>query len=119
MECIDKINKVNISFIYKKYYVQVLVKELVLLNTTSNTYQQVDGTFHNILQQQNNNLDSVFGSKNNDEEFNYLPCIYSLPKMHKIVSGARFIVAGKKFISKQLSKHATSVFKLYSSQMDT
>ena len=41
------------------------------------------------------------------------------PKMHKIVSGARFIVAGKKFINKQLSKHATSVFKLYSSQMDT
>ena len=29
----------NIAFICKKYYVQVLLKELVLLNTTSNTYQ--------------------------------------------------------------------------------
>ena len=45
----------NIAFICKKYYVQVL------LNTTSNTYQQVNETLHNILQQQNNTLDSVFG----------------------------------------------------------
>ena len=28
----------NIAFICKKYYVQVLLKELGLLNTTSNTY---------------------------------------------------------------------------------
>ena len=31
----------NIAFICKKYYVQVLLKELGLLNTRSNTYQQV------------------------------------------------------------------------------
>ena len=53
----------NIAFICKKYYVQVLLKELGLLNTTSNTYQQVNDTLHNILQQQNNTLDSVFGLK--------------------------------------------------------
>ena len=29
----------NIAFICKKYYVQVLLKKLGLLNTTSNTYQ--------------------------------------------------------------------------------
>ena len=45
----------NIAFVCKKCYVQV-----GLLNTTSNTYQQVNGTLHNILQQQNNTLDSVF-----------------------------------------------------------
>ena len=33
---IDKVAN-NIAFIYKKYYVQVLLKELSLLNTTSNT----------------------------------------------------------------------------------
>ena len=49
----------NIAFIFKKYYVQVLLKELGLLSATSNTYQQVNNTLHNILQQQNNNLDSV------------------------------------------------------------
>ena len=33
-------------------------------------------------------------------------------------SGARFIIAGKKCIIKQLSKHVTSVFKLCYSQID-
>ena len=66
----------NIAFICKKYYVQVLIKKLGLLSATSNTYQEVNGTLHNILQQQNNTLDSVFGLKNNDEEFNCLSCIY-------------------------------------------
>ena len=75
-------------------------------------------TLHNILQQQNNTLDSVFGLKINDKEFNCLPCIYWLPKIHKIPSGARFIIAGKKCIHKQLSKHVTSAFKLCYSQID-
>ena len=32
--------------------------------------------------------------------------------MYKIPSGARFIIAGKKCINKQLSKHVTLAFKL-------
>ena len=108
----------NIAFKCKKYYVQVLLKELGLLSATSNTYQQVNETLHNILQQQNSTLDSVFGLKNNDKEYSCLPCIYWLPKMHKIPSGARFIIAGKKCINKQLSKHVTSAFKLCYSQID-
>ena len=82
-----------------------------MLNTTSNIYQQVNDTLHSVLHQENNTLGSVFGLKDNGERFNCLPCIYWLPKMHKIPSGARFIVAGKKCINKQLSKHATSAFK--------
>ena len=78
----------------KKNYVQALSKELDLLNTTSNTYQKAHDTllmfFKNKII-----LDSIFGLKNN-EEFQCLPCIYYwLPKMHKIPSGARFIIAGK------------------------
>ena len=38
--------------------------------------------------------------------------------MHKIKSGARFIIACKKCINKQLSKHVTSAFKLCYSQID-
>ena len=101
----------NIAFVYKKYYVQVLLKELGLLNTTSNTCQQVNDTLYNVLQHQNNTLDYVFSLKNNDKEFDFLPCIYWLPKMHKTPSGARFIIAGNKCI-KQPSKHVTSAFKL-------
>ena len=36
---------------------------------------QVNDTLQNVLQQQNNTLDSVSGLKNNDEEFNFLPRI--------------------------------------------
>ena len=38
--------------------------------------------------------------------------------MHKTPSGARFIIAGKKCINKQVSKHVTSAFKLCYSQID-
>ena len=38
------------EFICKKYYVQVHLKELVLLKITSSTYQQVNDTLHNVLQ---------------------------------------------------------------------
>ena len=40
---IDKAGN-NIRFICKKYYVHILLKELGLLNTTSNTNQKVNDT---------------------------------------------------------------------------
>ena len=60
----------------------------------------------------------LFGLKNNDEEFNCLPCIYWLPKMHKIPCDARFITNGKKCINKQLSKYVKSAFKQCYRQID-
>ena len=95
----------NIAFVCKKYYVQVLLKELSLLNIRSNTYQFVNDTLHNILQHQNNKFDSVFGLKYSEEEFKCLPCSYWLLETHKIPSGARFIIVGKKCMNKQLSEH--------------
>ena len=65
---IDKAAK-NIGFICKKYFVQVILKQLGLLNTTSNNDSQVNDSVHNVLQQQNNTLDSAFRLENNDEEF--------------------------------------------------
>ena len=38
--------------------------------------------------------------------------------MHKIPSGARFLIADKKSINKKLSKHIKSAFKLCYSQTD-
>ena len=38
----------------------------------------------NVLQQQNNTPDSIFGLKSHDEEFSCLPRIYWPPKMPKI-----------------------------------
>ena len=54
----------KIVFMCKKRYFQVLLKELGLLSTKSNSYQQVNDTLHIVLEQQNNTLDSVFGLKN-------------------------------------------------------
>ena len=48
MCCIDKAAN-GIAFICKKYYVLVLLKTIVLLNITSNTYQQVNDTLQNDL----------------------------------------------------------------------
>ena len=39
--------------------------------------------------------------------------------MHKVPSGARFIIAVKKCIDKQLSKHVTSAFKLLQPKRST
>ena len=58
----------NIAFIGNKCYVQVLLRKLGLVNTTSKTYQHANDLLHNILQQQTNTLDSTFGLKNNDQE---------------------------------------------------
>ena len=60
---IDKASNKTV-FMCKKHYFQVLLKELGLLSTKSNTYQQVNDTLHIVLEQQNNTLDSVFGLKN-------------------------------------------------------
>ena len=58
----------------------------------------MNDTLHNVLQEKNNTLDSVFGLKN-DEEFNCLPSIYWLRKMHKKPSGARLITADKNVLN--------------------
>ena len=62
MRPIDKAAN-NIAFIWKKYYLQVLLKELALLITTSKTYQQVNDTLHNVLEQQSNTRDRFWIKK--------------------------------------------------------
>ena len=37
---------------------------------------------------------------------------YSLPKMHKLPNGARFIMESKKFVVKPLSRNITAGFKV-------
>ena len=107
----------DIAYISKRHCVQVLLNDLGLLDTTSGTYQQANSALHHGLRQQNNTLDFVFELKNN-KEFGCLPCINWLPRVHKIPSGAGFIIAGKKCIGGQLNKHVASAFKLCYSQID-
>ena len=69
---------------YKKYNVQVILMELDSLNTTLNTYQQVNDTLHNVLQQQNIILDYFFGLKNNDGDFNVFISFQKYIKIHLV-----------------------------------
>ena len=69
---------------YKKYNVQVILMELGSLNTTLNTYQQVNDTLHNVLQQQNIILHCFFGLKNNDGDFNVFISFQKYIKIHLV-----------------------------------
>ena len=109
----------NTAFICKKYYVDVILKELGLIDTVSNTYNLTDKPVSNIVSEQNRILLNDFKIKNEDQEFNCLPTIYWLPKMHKHPSSARFIIAGKNCVNKLLSQYVTSAFKLCFNQVNT
>ena len=118
MSPIDKAAN-NTAFICKKYYVDVILKELGIASIPSNTYKIINKPVSDILDEQKNVLKNVFNIKNKDEEDNCLPTIYWLPKMHKNPSGARFIIAGKKCINKKLTQYITSVFKLCFNQFES
>ena len=100
----------NFSFICKKYYILVLLKELDYPNGSSNTY-----TFNSFNKEPiiSSNIDFCqhLGYKVKDEE-KKLPMIYWIPKMHKTPVGKRFIIASKLCSTKQLSKDVSKVFKL-------
>ena len=108
----------NTAFICKKYYVEVILKELGLISIPSNTYEVINNSVSDIIDQQKDTLNKVFHLKNEAKEFNCLPSIYWLPKMHKNPSGAGFIIAGKKCINKKLTQHVTSAFKLCFKQVE-
>ena len=109
----------NVAFICKRYYVEVLLQELGLINVHSQTYKVInDVTIPEVINQQINELLTSFKIKVELEEMKVLPCIYWLPKMHKKPSAARFIIAGKRCTTKLLSKHVTSVFKFFFDQIE-
>ena len=46
-------------------------------------------------------------------DMNKLPTVYWTPKMHKNPVGARFIIASRQCVTKELSKDVASLFKLF------
>ena len=109
----------NVAFICKRYYAEILLQELGLLNVPSQTYKMLnDRTIPEIINLQVGELLASFKIKIELEEMKVLACIYWLPKMHKKPSGARFIIAGKRCTTKLLSKHVTSAFKFFFDQIE-
>ena len=111
----------NVAFICKRFYAEVLIKELGLdkLQTDSGTYKSIDNiNIDRLIDNHTKKLGSDFGLK--VKEVNQcLPSIYWLPKMHKNPSKARFIIAASKCTVKPLSKAVTSIFKLFYTQIET
>ena len=86
----------NISFICKRFYAEVLIKELgidVTENNNSDTYKCVQNiTADNLISKHVKNLKNKFNLNVNNEN-QCLPSIYWLPKMHKNPIKSRFIIA--------------------------
>lgn len=114
---IDKADN-NVAFICKRYYIEVIAKELGLLGSQSSTYEHISNTNPNdIVSNHRTELYSHF-NMTIPEEMHTLPDIYWLPKLHKTPIKARFIIASQKCSVKKLSKDITSIFKLAYDQIE-
>ena len=89
----------NVIVVCKKYYLDVVIKELSL----NNTYKEVHSNNVNIISR---HLDYNIMVKNEidvQEQHEQFPSFYWLPKLHKNPYGSRFIAASNKCTTKQLS----------------
>ena len=114
---IDKADS-NVAFVCKRYYIEVIAKELGLQGSHSSTYEHLQNSTPNeIISNHQNDLQEHF-DMTVPEEMHTLPDIYWLPKLHKTPIKARFIIASQKCTVKKLSKDITSIFKLAYNQID-
>ena len=114
---IDKADS-NVAFICKRYYIEVLAKELGLIGSTSNTYEHLQNSNSNeIIRNHKEDLHNHFNISVPDE-MHSLPDIYWLPKLHKTPIKARYIIASQICSVKKLSKDITSIFKLAYNQVE-
>ena len=107
----------NISIICKRFYVQVILKEIGILDVGNLTYNSADRDRDEIISE-NCLYTAKLGYDVSDEE-KVLPIMYWIPKMHKSPIGHRFIVASKICCTKQVSKAVSNVFKLIFGQVES
>ena len=92
----------NIIVVCKKYYLEVVLKEL----RTTSTYKHVDRECMDVVTEH-----LKFMTKYKiyvDHDLRYLSSFYCLPKLHKQPYGTRFIAASNKCSTKPLSKLLTT-----------
>ena len=108
----------NIAIICKKYYVEVLLKEIGILAPEhgNETYVKSQRSSAEIIDE-NAEYSKRLGLSINEKD-KTLPIMYWTPKMHKTPIGSRFIVASKICSTKALSKSVSSVFKLIYKQTE-
>ena len=106
---IDKAGN-NIAIICKRYYVEVILKEIGQIGSGNSTYEKSSKTEADIVED-NVMYSERLGLEVEDRE-KELPTMYWIPKMHKDPPGARFIIASKRCSTKKISKSVSSAFKL-------
>lgn len=108
----------NVAFVCKRFYAQVLVKELGLDGLTGNrTYEKVNHSVDHFIKADCSNLLKEFNIPVT-EDSKKLPHIYWLPKLHKNPIKFRFIIAAPNCSVKPLSQAITKVFKLFYRQIE-
>ena len=109
---IDKASN-NIAFVCKRFYAQVLLKELGLLGDSTSTYANIDHLKpEDIIARHQTQVKDMF-KMSLEEDMLTLPDIYWMPKLHKSPVKFRFIIASKKCTTKMLSKNLSSIFSLF------
>ena len=109
----------NFSFICKRFYAQVLAKELGLVGgQPSETYQHCEeNNADDVISQNLEDIKTKFKIETHHDD-KKLPHMYWLPKKHKTPTKFRFIVAAPACSVKQLARKLTSVFKLFYRQLE-
>ena len=110
----------NVAIVCKRFYATVLSKELDLIKSNNlpvnPTYLSItQPLLDEIIAKQKIELNE-FGIPVSDENEG-LPNMYWTPKMHKIPSKARFIVAAKCCTIKPLAKCITAILKRFQTQI--
>ena len=106
----------NVSIICKRFYVEVILKEIGILGEGNNTYLKSNLSKEHIIHE---NVEYAKRLKMDvtDKELD-LPAMYWIPKKHKHPTGKRFIIASKQCATKQISTAVSNVFKLIYSQVE-
>ena len=106
----------NVCIICKRFYVEVILKEIGILGEGNATYQSDNFSKEHIIH------DNVEYAKRlkmpiTDKELD-LPSMYWIPKKHKQPTGKRFIIASKQCSTKQISAAVSNAFKLIYNQVE-
>jgi len=106
----------NICIICKRFYVEVILKEIGILGEGNNTYVHTNLSKEHIIHENveyAKHLKMNIGEKELD-----LPTMYWIPKKHKEPTGKRFIIASKQCSTKQISTAVSNAFKMIYKQVE-
>ena len=106
----------NVAIVCKKHYVDLILNEIGATGTGNDAYVRSDKELDEVVSanvEYSERLRLPVDEKDLD-----LPVMYWTPKMHKIPSACRFIIASKHCSTKPVSKSLSAVFKRIYGQVE-